>query len=356
MSQLEFDEILDKYLAGKASPEEEKLVLRWYESFINESEIEISVQAKEALEAKIWGKLKNEIGEDQDNTSGRHKPLVYRLWFRYAAACVVLLIATAGFWTYHNAQKTNIPAKTFTHQQIPSAYKSVVNNKSSNISVKLADASVVELQPGSRLYYPANFGGATRNVYLTGNAFFNVTHDPAHPFIVHTNEKLVTEVLGTSFYILHYKNHSKVEQVEVNVVTGKVYVYKEEKTVSPNKSSSKKILLTPNQRVKFSPKNSQFVISLVDNPQPVRSDEEYVVPSPAAFTYTDAPLSKIVGDMAKTYGINIKIDNPRLNNCHFTGDISRKPLYDKLDIICQATQSSYEVRGTTIDIKGEGCN
>ncbi|MGF7232127.1 FecR family protein [Arachidicoccus sp.] len=356
MGQFEFDEILKKYLAGKASPEEEKLIFRWYKSFISESKIEISTQEKKAIEAKIWGKLKDKMSRNPKIIRRASKPIIYRLWFKYVAACLFLLIALKGLWVYRNTTRSVIAAEAFTHIQVPPTYQFVFNNKNGDIPVKLADGSTVELQPQSTLYYPPKFTGTTRNVYLTGNAFFKITHDPAHHFIVHTDEGLLAEVLGTSFYVLHYKNHDKVNRVEVNVVTGKVYVYKQEKTIAAKKSSSKKILLTPNQQAKFSPQNHQFVISLVDNPKPIQGDEEYVAPPEAAFTYKDAPLSKILNDIGGTYGISIKVDNSKLNDSHFTGDISGQSLYDKLNIVCEATQSSYEVKGTTIYIKGEGGN
>lgn len=355
MSRFEFDEILRKYLAGKASSEEEKLILRWYKSFINESKIEISAREKTAIEARIWENLKDKMDRNTEHGHAR-KPVVFRTWFRYAAACLFFISVATALLVYRNAHQPAAPVHAFVHIQIPIHYQSIFNNKKEDISVKLADGSTVKLQPQSALYYPAKFTGATRDAYLTGNAFFNIMHDAAHHFIVHTDEGLLTEVLGTSFNVLHYKSRNGMQQVEVNVVTGKVYVYKKGEAVTVKKSSSKEILLTPNQKVEFSPKNNQFVISLVDDPKPVRSDAEYIAPPPAAFTYADAPLSKILNDVAGTYGVSIKVSNPELNDCHFTGDISKQSLYDKLDILCEATQASYEVKGTIIYIKGEGCN
>lgn len=357
MSQLEFDEILRRYLAGRASSDEEKLILQWYESFINESQIDISVQEKKAIEAKIWKKLKDKIGRNGETARHARKPVIFRTWFKYAAACLLLIIAVKAFLVYRLSYKTEVPAKAFTHIQIPPQYRSIFNSSKADMDITLADGSMVKLQPQGGLYYPEKFTGTTRNVYLTGNAFFKITHQAAHHFFVHTNEGLLTEVLGTSFYIFHSdKGSSKEGRIAVNVVSGKVYVYREEGTTTAKKYPSKKILLTPNQRVEFSPKNNQFVVSLVDDPKPIQSDEEYIAPPPAAFTYADAPLSDILNDVASTYGISIKLDNPKLNNCHFTGDITKQSLYDKLDIICEATQSSYEVKGTVIYIKGEGCN
>ncbi len=355
MSQLEFDEILRKYLAGKATAEEERLVLRWYSSFIEESETTISSQERNAIEAKIWNRLRNKMDRDMENFHIR-KPLIYRGWFKYVAVCLILLVLTKGWLIYRNAHQVDPAVNVFTNIKIPDGYQFTFNNNSNNIYLKLADGSTVELQPKSGLYYPATFNGTTRNVYLAGNAFFNIVHDPSRHFIVHTDEGLATEVLGTSFYVLHNHFHNKDGRIEVNVVTGKVYVYKEEKEQVQNSSSFKKILLTPNQKVDYRASNNQFVIALVEDPKPIQSDIEYAAPTSLTFSYNDALLSGVLKDISETYGVNIEVSNSNLNGCHFTGDISRQSLYEKLDIICEAVQSSYEVKGVAIYIKGIGCN
>ncbi|MEJ0105234.1 MAG: DUF4974 domain-containing protein [Bacteroidota bacterium] len=75
-----------------------------------------------------------------------------------------------------------------------------------------------------------------------------------------------------------------------------------------------------------------------------------------SFVFDESPLSDVLNALQAAYGITIETENNNLNNCHFTGDISRQSLYDKLDILCKSTQCSYEVRGTSIYIRGKGCN
>jgi hypothetical protein len=70
----------------------------------------------------------------------------------------------------------------------------------------------------------------------------------------------------------------------------------------------------------------------------------------------ETPLSTILAELQAAYGVAIKTEQINLKNCHFTGDVTNQDLYKKLEIICQATQSSYELQGIDILIKGQGCN
>jgi len=199
------------------------------------------------------------------------------------------------------------------------------------------------------VYYPSVFSGHTRDVYLSGNAFFQIAHDTSKHFIVHTSEGVLAEVLGTSFYVNHDKQHHKVE---VSVVTGRVSVYeRKKKNDTLFAASAASIIITPNQKVTFKPENNQFTTSLVDDPKPVVTTDK-----PDTFAFEESSLSDVLKALENTYAITITTDNQHFNHCRFTGNITKQNLYEKLDIICQSIQASYEIRGTTIYIKGKGCN
>ncbi len=346
MSQYEFDDLLEKYLSGKCTPQEEKLVLAWYRSFIDESEIEISAEEKQRIESRIWSNVTATVNNAEPETPVvRMRP---RLIARLAAAgCFVLVAAGAWYWLSQRPAAT--PKDLFTQEPIPGGYVSVFNETESNREVALSDGSEVKLEPGSIIYYPVAFSGHTRDVYLSGNAFFEIAHDAGKHFIVHTSEGVLAEVLGTSFYVSHDKASHKVE---VAVITGKVSVYeRKKKRDTLFTASSNSIIITPNQKVTYKTENSQFTTSLVDDPKPVTAPEKQPV-----FAYEDASLQEVLKALEETYAINIETDNTRFSHCHFTGDITKQDLYEKLDIICQSIQASYEVKGTTIYIKGKGCN
>ncbi|HVU55392.1 MAG TPA: FecR family protein [Puia sp.] len=347
MSQPEFDHILRKYLDGNCTQEEEKIILEWYETFISESEIALSDHEKLEIRQKIWANVRPGLF-DHGHQRPAAIPLFKRSWRQIAVAASLILVVAAGYWYFHPSAAPTV--QDFSRDKIPEGYIATSNPDNSIRTIDLADGSKVELQPQSVLHYPKQFTGPTRNVYLTGNAFFQVAHDAARHFMVHTEEGLLAEVLGTSFYVLHDKAGKKVE---VAVVTGKVSVYEEKEAVKTSPETNR-IILTPNQKVSYKPLNNQFVTSLVEEPKPI---EQNTVTTPGtSFVFEEAPLSKVLTDLQTSYGITIQTENDQIGNCHFSGDISRQSLYDKLDVICKSIQSSYEVRGTVIYIRGKGCN
>jgi transmembrane sensor len=113
------------------------------------------------------------------------------------------------------------------------------------------------------------------------------------------------------------------------------------------------VVITPNQKVTYYTTNHQFVTALVENPVPVAitNKKEKLI----KFSYDDMSVSQVLNDLQEQYNIQIIVENDKINQCFFTGDITEQSLYNKLDLLCQAIQANYEIRGTTIVINGKGC-
>lgn len=345
MGQHDFDKLLQKYLSGTCSDQEEKIVLEWYEKLIAESSLQLSGEEKNKIEQKIWSAVSANIQHPSAETSqGKLVPMQTRILYRVAiAACFILLAGIGAYWL------TNyFHGNPYAGFSVPEDYLQLTNSEDLARSIRLSDGSEVRLYPAGSLYYPKNFGGRSRVVYLKGNAFFTISHNPRQHFIVHTEEGLLTEVLGTSFAITH---NQQLHRVEVSVVTGKVLVYELAGNTEKN-TQTHAVELTPNQKIEYTPTSKQLVASLVEDPQPLLKESA----GAGSFDFKETPLSQVVNMLEQTYGITITIENNQLDHCHFTGNITRQGLYEKLDIICQSTQSAYEVKGTEIIMKGKGCN
>jgi transmembrane sensor len=88
--------------------------------------------------------------------------------------------------------------------------------------VQLSDGTDVNLNYGSKIKYPRNFTGSTREIMLTGEGYFNVVHNPDQPFIVKTG-KLNIIALGTEFNVQSYPDSPVISTTLVN---GKVAIEK----------------------------------------------------------------------------------------------------------------------------------
>src|SRR5690606_4549797 len=112
-------------------------------------------------------------------------------WTRIAAT--VALFTAAGVGIYQMSA-----------WQTDEAAKALAENAAVHQFIKLPDGSTVLLNTGSTLDFPEAFDAQTREVRLSGEAFFNIREDQARPFVVHTGA-LKTTVLGTSFNVKAYE-------------------------------------------------------------------------------------------------------------------------------------------------------
>lgn len=133
-----------------------------------------------------------------------------RLW-RVAASIAFLIAAAGTFWYVQSLQPGYKP--------IFANYEKVRTDSSGYQMLVLPDSSVVLVNRFTKFSYPKKFNGATRNVYLKGEAYFEVKKDSSHPFIVHTPRGQVT-VTGTVFNVRAYNWKEKFE--EVYLFSGKV--------------------------------------------------------------------------------------------------------------------------------------
>ncbi len=351
MLQNDFDKLLEKYLKGDCSPEEELIILKWESALLETSKVALSENEKARIEAKIWSTISVNLFEKQSPlgkvVSIQRRNTFYKL---FAAACVVFFLLGGGALLYYNAFSHPTATVAFDVKDLPDGYRRFDNRTAESLNVNLSDGSSVQLKAKSTLFYPTAFSGKTRNVYLNGSAFFKVAHDTEHHFIVHC-KNVETEVLGTSFDVTSDANSNNIE---VAVKTGKVSVHENVSKLFSFIKKPKPQVLTANQRTIYNLTNSQFVTTLVKEPKPLA--DLYNKPDTTKFNYQEATLAKVFAELQTAYGITIQLEKESIKNCHFTGNITKQNLYRKLDIICQSTKSLYELKGTTILIKGNGCN
>jgi len=277
-------------------------------------------------------------------------PIKRSLKWWYAAAAL-LIMAVTGIVSFLFTHKNAVAAK-YAYATITPAKRLIenVNTSGEPASLTLPDGSVIKLAPNSRIAYANNFDSAeTRDVYLSGEAFFTVTKNPSRPFRVFANE-IVTKVLGTSFRIRSFEKDSAIK---VTVRTGKVSVYSQatanaKETASPNSLGG--IILTPNQELVYQKAVQKFQRILLENPV-------MVLPADADKTllYDDASLVKVFNQLGSNYGINIVYDNEALKNCTITADLRNVPFYEKLDLMCKAVGAKYEVIDGQVVIQANGC-
>ncbi len=199
------------------------------------------------------------------------------------------------------------PAKETAMNQLIIPY-----GKSSEL--QLSDGTKVFLNAGSRLVYPENFTGKTREVFLAGEAFFDVKQDKKHPFIVQIDD-LKIKVLGTRFNVSAYQTDNVVETV---LIEGKV-------SIDHNNVGffDKTTELVPNQLASFDRTTHETEIKTVDT-------SNYILWTEGLLKFERTDLSRIVKRLERYYNIRFQFSDPLLGGLRISGKLQLKEDKDEI--------------------------
>jgi transmembrane sensor len=268
------------------------------------------------------------------------KPFINWQWGRWVAAAAV--IGLVLWW-----QSGNLPLAPFTgtNKQVAQTPREVEWTIVRNVTgqalvVLLPDNSSVLLSTNSQLRFRKQTNHALREVFLQGDGFFEVTKDPAKPFIVYT-ASLTTKVLGTSFQV-HSSDQDKMAYVKVK--TGKV-------TVTLVDAPDKPVMLNVNEELQLGSTAGKGVKSadFLSNENP-----SAIIARQFVFNYTAVP--EIFDQLETSYHMPIRYDRSLLDQCTFTGKLDGIPFLEKIQLICLAIESTYEVVDNQVVIRSRGCN
>ncbi len=264
-----------------------------------------------------------------------------RLWFRWAAAAV---LAIAGGLALLEYQKTTIPLRVSSDFSDHPDNWEVITNRTPDVSpLSLSDGSMVWLEPGSELRYPAAFVPEKREVVLNGGAFFEVSKNARQPFYVKTHH-LVTRVAGTSFLVKTLEGN---KGTIVQVRTGKVLVYRVE-----SGEGEAPVALEANQQLRVNGDSGVLLAESVSQPSELseRLDEHH-------FEYSDVPVSLVLNALSAAYGLSVEYNEADFRNCRITTALTDEPLTEKLNILAETIGAGTraELDGNRIRITGKGC-
>lgn len=270
-----------------------------------------------------------------------HPSFLRTNWLSLAAS--VALIFGIGWWFMEKDRSNN----AYFDQIISTEAKAIhTNNGSKPITFELVDGSKITLEPQSELRYGNEFGDKKREVFLIGEAFFEVKKDSQRPFLIYTG-KFVTKVIGTSFRIKAYEQDNNIS---VSVRTGKVTVYRQNSKSEIRRSLSTEIVLIPNQKAVFEKDQELIIKTLVETPVSISETSQNT-----SLAFEETKISDVFSRLEGIYGIKIDFDKEAFSKCSVTAHFNNENLYQKLDIICEIVRAKYEVIDGEIMIFGNGC-
>lgn len=341
MDQKEFEKILDRYLQGKANPEEKIFIDKWFHA-IDEVPLNLPQSEQHRIKAKILQALQDQNVDSKPYSQPKTHISFFRLASLARIAAVILLVVLGTVYLF----KDRDPKLSNGIAQHEMDYNTVSNDQAEDKTILLSDGSRLVIKTGSAIRYPVSFEHTKREVYLEkGEVFFEVARDESRPFLVLSNN-ITTRVLGTSFTV----KSSLSGDVTVAVLSGKVSVSAASLDHSTN--LNQEIFITVNQKAFYDSKHDLLVASLVEKPQIVSREQFQDI------SFEAAALTDIFKMLSKTYRVQIDFEQSDFSNCVLTTSIEAGDnLFDRLNVICKAIGATYTIENTTIRIqrKGKGC-
>ncbi len=258
---------------------------------------------------KAWISLRKRL--EDDGLLQTTRQLQFRLNPLLKVAAAVIVIVSLAFITRYLINSDILaPAQVV-----------VTSLAQKNINTDLPDGSTVILNRNSRLEYPKRFSGKTREVMLTGEAYFDITPDAGKPFVIDAGNATV-KVIGTSFNV---KTNNPDNQVEVYVTSGKVLLTSE--------NGSRNIILEPG-----------FVGAINDGSSKSlpNSDVNYMAWNTEVLVYNNNPLSEVIADLKEVYDISVETTDKSILDETVATTFSKNSPETIIEALCTAFHLDYK--------------
>ncbi len=361
------NDLIIRFIERQCSPEEARDVLRWIEASEENKSAFRKMQAvyasvdidradrEETADAEEVRKIMGVVGKK------RHRLVAAACIAACAAAAVlfVVLFRTEPQYDYEKAlaevtERTEVTLTVSDKEEIALSDTSVVTYDrkgqiviNDTVAVRkekkgkselntiyvpygkrstlvLADGTRVYLNSGSSLVYPVAFSKDKREVYLDGEAYFEVAKEPQRRFVVQTGSKAI-EVLGTKFNVSVDKSQHLFEAV---LVVGKIAL----------ESGAGKIELAPNQCYVYRSDSGDEELKTVD----VR---DYISWTEGRLRFNREPLSRVIRKLEKSYNIEIELLRPKYADYQISGNLDlRNTAEETMDVLMKILIPNYDSR------------
>lgn len=213
-------------------------------------------------------------------------------------------------------------------------FNELITPRGGSYSLTLSDDTKVILNAGSTLRFPVDFSDSVRQVYLEGEAHFDVSHNGS-PFIVSCNDMDVS-VLGTVFNISSYSDEP---EIKATLVEGKIKVDWNNSNVSDSRildPSDQAVLNKREQSIKIDEVNTSLYTSWIQG----------------KFEFKNDNLEAVMKRLARWYDFEYEFQNAAARDYHFTARINNdQSISSILEMLEMTTDVKFEINGQTIVVQ-----
>lgn len=360
-------DLIGRYLLNEATAEDRNELEEWLSAKEeNREEFEKIKSAFELAEYKIsdqqWEKnsLKNGILYKiiETQTEQLEKKKNFRIQLRSVSSYAALIIVMIGIPLYY------LTIRNFLGGKSSGNLTEIMAPMGSKTRLTLDDGTKVWLNAGSILRYNRNYNKSNRDLYLEGEAFFDVTKNKALPMLVSAGD-IRLRVLGTAFNVKAYKEEGTIE---TTLIRGSVEIRQ------MSKKDNKTITLMPNQRAIFIKREGRLLLSEAEKIAPVAKQEvseltdaklrtEQIIVNPKAeieesISWKDGyikvnkeTLESLSMILARQYDVEIQFLDQHSKNYFYTGKIRESSLEQVMEALKCASPIDYKINQKHVYIK-----
>ncbi|WET04139.1 FecR family protein [Flavobacterium sp. YJ01] len=381
MTAKKSERLIVKFITNQASKDEIEQLTEWLKQDENQIVFKDFVKTNYAIDTALntfdSTEVRKQLSERIQKENNVFTKRRFSSYYKYAA---ILIVALGGFYLYKNSGTEQVKQNVIiprvdeivlqlgngSSETIDTSEEKNVTDKDGNIigkqekdrlvytkafaegelvyntlkipygkkfEVQLSDGTVVHLNSGTSLRYPVQFGkNKNRQVYLTGEAYFEVSKDKAHPFNVNAQEVNV-EVLGTKFNVDSYTNNTSTDVV---LVEGKVSLYKQQKT--------NQVYLTPGL------KGSNLKGENAIKTEQVNPDY-YTAWVKGSLVFKNASFAEIIKKLERQYNVTFINKNKTLGKEIFNARFDNEPIEVVLKYFSDSYKIDYQIERDEITIR-----
>jgi transmembrane sensor len=353
-------ELLSRKLSGEATPAEMQELQHWLQSNPGD-------QYFAEILHTYWHHRSDQYL--QDHTPDQHfahilemaseqrqavpsfaKPGILRRIGRIAAAAAIAGAIAGTVWAMIPSSKTADPIAELKKNE-------VVAGRGIRSRMVLPDGTQVWLNSDSKLQYAEDFRGATREVVLEGEAFFDVVKDPAHPFIVHTSA-IDIRVLGTAFNV---KSYPQEKTIEATLIHGLIEV------INKNKPEAPKIILRPKEKLVFNKfaggadeelvkedaKPEEKVVNIAITALPVNVADTSLIETSWVYNrlvFEGDTFREVALKMERWFNVKIDFKNEKVASYRLQGSFEHEDIAQALQALKYIAPFNYKINNNEVEI------
>jgi len=313
--------LLEKYWSNQCTPVEKQAVEAWMAAGIPEEEFSLKGSTKATAEKKavLWNKISQNTNLQESNPQEKSS---VGLWPKLIGiAAVSLCVFFLGRYLLKSEQQQVSKEVTMSYVQVE-----VPNGKKQKLT--LSDGTIILLNSGTTLRYPKEFETTKREIFLDGEAFFEVSKNPHKPFIVQT-KNTQTRVLGTRFNLLSRDGDPDVLSVE------------EGKVQFTATNSVDTLILTGNMQSTYNA--GKMSLQEIDG-------TAFTAWTAGELLFTNQTVKQIIPILERWYDVQINCTDPSILSNQVRGKFKQASLVAVLHDLSFALAIKYTIKGKEVSL------